>query len=39
VVIPVGEHPLWQGHTISAIRLDLGSAPNTEVEVDWIRGE
>lgn len=39
VVIPVGEHPLWRGQTITAIRLDPGSAPNTAVEIDWIRGE
>lgn len=39
VRIPVGEHPLWRGQTITAIRLDPGSAPNTVVEIDWIRGE
>jgi hypothetical protein len=39
VVLPVGEHPLWRGQTITAIRLDPGSAPNTLVEIDWIRGE
>ncbi|GBC95496.1 hypothetical protein HRbin16_01285 [bacterium HR16] len=39
VVIPVGEHPLWRGQTITAIRLDPGSAPDTVVEIDWIRGE
>lgn len=39
VVIPVGKHPLWRGQTITAIRLDPGSAPNTVVEIDWIRGE
>lgn len=39
VVLPVGEHPLWRGQTITAIRLDPGSAPGTVVEIDWIRGE
>jgi hypothetical protein len=39
LVLPVGEHPLWRGQTITAIRLDPGSAPNTVVEIDWIRGE
>lgn len=39
VVIPVGEHPLWRGQTVTSIRLDPGSAPNTFVEIDWIRGE
>ncbi len=39
VVIPVGEHPLWHGQTITTIRLDPGSAPGTVVEIDWIRGE
>jgi len=39
VIIPVGEHPQWQGQTITAIRLDPGSAPDTEVEIDWMRGE
>ena len=39
VVLPVGEHPLWRGQTITGIRLDPGSAANTEVEIDWIRGE
>lgn len=39
VVIPVGDHPLWAGHTITAIRLDPGSRPETVVEVDWMRGE
>jgi hypothetical protein len=34
VIIPVGEHPQWQGQTITAIRLDPGSAPDTEVEID-----
>jgi len=39
VVLPVGEHPLWRGQTITGIRLDPGSAANTEVEIEWIRGE
>jgi hypothetical protein len=39
VVIPVGEHPLWRAQTITAIRLDPGSAAETQVEIDWIRGE
>lgn len=39
VVLPVGDHPLWRGQTITAIRLDPGSAPNTVVEIDWIRSE
>ncbi|MCS6949020.1 MAG: NEW3 domain-containing protein [bacterium] len=39
VVIPVGEHPLWRGERITAIRLDPGSASGTVVEIDWMRGE
>jgi len=39
VVLPVGQHPLWRGQTITSIRLDPGSAPGTAVEIDWIRGE
>ncbi len=39
VVIPVGEHPRWRGQTIIAIRLDPGNAPDTQAQIDWIRGE
>ena len=40
--IPVGEHPLWQGKAIRAIRLDPttgGATPGSKVEIDWIKGE
>jgi len=38
--IPVGDHPLWRGQTITAIRLDPGNgATGAEVGVDWMRGE
>lgn len=38
--ISVGDHPLWQGQTITAIRLDPGGGtPGARIEVDWIRGE
>ncbi len=39
VVLNVGGHPGWQGHTITAIRLDPGNAADTEAEIDWIRAE
>ena len=40
--IPVGEHAMWKGKAIRAIRLDpsSGGAPaGTKVEIDWIKGE
>lgn len=42
VVIPVGEHPKWQGQAIRAIRLDpdaSGVPPGTTVEIDEVVGE
>jgi uncharacterized repeat protein (TIGR01451 family) len=36
----VGKHPLWTGHTITAIRLDpLESGPGGDFEVDSIEGQ
>jgi hypothetical protein len=38
--LPVGEHPLWRGQTITGLRLDPGNAgTGAEVGVDWMRGE
>ncbi len=40
--IPVGEHALWSGQTIRAIRLDPttgGGEEGAVVEIDWIVGE
>jgi len=37
--IPVGEHALWKGHTITGIRLDFcNGQPGATAEVDFIRG-
>lgn len=36
----VGQHPLWRGKTISAIRLDpMSGATAAEIRIDFIRGE
>ncbi len=38
-VLPVGEHPEWQG-TIAGLRLDPTGGPGTgDVRVDYVRGE
>jgi hypothetical protein len=41
-VIPVGEHPKWEGQAIRALRLDPttgGAAPGSQVRIDAIAGE
>ncbi len=38
--LDVGNHPLWRGKTITALRLDPGGGVvPAEFAVDWIRGE
>lgn len=38
--LDVGSHPLWQGKTITGLRLDPGGGiVPAEFAVDWIRGE
>lgn len=40
VLLDVGAHPLWKGHTITAIRLDPNSAaPNSDFAVEEMVGE
>ncbi len=40
VTIPVGEHPMWQGQTITAIRIDPMEDPaRGAVEIQTVRGE
>lgn len=39
--IPVGDHQMWRGRQIRAIRLDPttgGAAAGSTVQIDWIRG-
>ncbi|MBC7329929.1 hypothetical protein H5T88_06165 [bacterium] len=39
-VIDVGNHPLWKGKRITAIRIDpTGGAPDARFSIDYIRGE
>jgi len=38
VVVPVGDHPSWQGATITGLRIDPASVTGASAEVDWIRG-
>lgn len=38
VVVPVGEHALWRGQTITALRIDPLFNPG-EVAIDYVRGE
>jgi hypothetical protein len=36
----VGDHPMWRGKTITAIRLDpMSGATAAEIKIDFIRGE
>jgi hypothetical protein len=40
--IPVGEHKMWKGKAVRALRLDPttgGATKGSKVEIDWIRGE
>ena len=38
--VPVGNHPLWKGQVITAIRLGPGNgAADASVGVDYVRGE
>ncbi|MBC7327312.1 hypothetical protein H5T87_04260 [bacterium] len=39
-VVEVGNHPMWKGKRITAIRLDpTNSAPNATFAIDYIKGE
>ena len=39
-VIEVGNHPLWKGKRITAIRIDpTGGAPDAKFSIDYVRGE
>jgi hypothetical protein len=39
-LIEVGNHPLWKGKRITAIRIDpTGGAPDAKFSIDYIRGE
>jgi hypothetical protein len=36
--VNVGDHPLWRGQRITALRIDPNTgAPGSEFEIDWIR--
>ncbi len=38
--LPVGDHPMWRGRRITALRIDPTSgAPDAHISIDYIRGE